>query len=76
MPIELSSIGPYCTISSYTGFATRDDAYDVMLGLHHNAKLYVMQLCFLQPPTTADDDDFLDFRTTTYFSSTFSFSNL
>ena len=39
MSIELSSIGPYCTISSYTGFATRDDAYDVMSGLHHNAEL-------------------------------------
>ena len=44
-----------------TGFAARDDAYDVMLGLHHNAKLSVLQLCFLQPPTAADDDDFLDF---------------
>ena len=33
-------ICPYsCTISSYTGFATGDDAYDVMLGLHHNAEL-------------------------------------
>ena len=28
-----------CTIYSYTGFATRDDAYDVMLGLHHNTEL-------------------------------------
>ena len=33
---------PYsCTISTYTGSAARDDAYDVMLGLglHHNAEL-------------------------------------
>jgi len=35
--------GLYCTIPSYrpTGFATCDDAYDVMLGmlgLHHNAE--------------------------------------
>ena len=28
-----------CTISSYTGFARRDDAHDVMSGLHHNAQL-------------------------------------
>jgi len=33
-------IGLYHTISSYTGFATCDDAYDVMLGLHHNAELF------------------------------------
>ena len=32
-------IGLYCTISSYTGSAARDDAYDAMLGLHHNAEL-------------------------------------
>ena len=34
-------IGLYCTISSCTGFATRDDAYDagLMLDLHHNAEL-------------------------------------
>jgi len=54
-------IGLYCTtrISSYTaytGFATLDDAYDVMLGLHHNAKLWVLQLCFLQPPIATDGD--------------------
>jgi len=29
-----------------------------MLGVHHNAELKVLQLCFLQPPTSADDDDF------------------
>ena len=58
MPI----IFPYCyTIYSYTGFAARDDAYGVMLGLHHDAELKVLQLCFLQPPTAADDDDFLVF---------------
>jgi len=28
---------------------------------NHNAELCVLQLCFLQPPTAADDDDFLDF---------------
>ena len=32
MPIHLLYVGLYCTISIYTGFATRDDAYDVMLG--------------------------------------------
>jgi len=33
-----------------------------MLGVHHNAELSVLQLCFQQPPTAAaDDDDFLDF---------------
>jgi len=32
-----------------------------MSGLHHNAELQVLQLCFLQSPTAADDDDFLDF---------------
>ena len=71
MPI----ICPYsCTISSYTGFATRDDAYDVMLGIHHTAEL---QLCFLQSPTAADDDDFLDFsHDDVFFSSKFSFSNI
>ena len=37
MPIHSYS----CTISSYkpTGFVTSDNAYDEMLGLHHNAKL-------------------------------------
>jgi len=32
-----------------------------MSGLQHNAELQVLQLCFLQSPTAADDDDFLDF---------------
>ena len=29
-------IGLYCTISSYTGFATRDDVYDVIANHNHN----------------------------------------
>ena len=35
--LHMPIICPYsCTISSYTGFATGDGAYDIMLGLHHN----------------------------------------
>ena len=55
----------YCTIHSYrpTGFATRDDAYDVMLGLHHNAERRAVSpaALFSAAPTAADDGDFLDF---------------
>ena len=43
------------------GFAARDDAHDVMLGLHHNAELLSPVALFCRPPTAADDDDFLDF---------------
>jgi len=58
MPIQLL-YGPvvhYIQLG-YTGFVNRYDAYDEMLGLHHKAGLLVPQLCFLQPPTAADDDD-------------------
>jgi len=78
MSIHLCYLGLYCTIPSYrsTCFAARDDAYDAMLGLHHNAELQVLQLCFLHPPTAADDGDFLDFSNDDiFFSSAFSFSN-
>ena len=50
-------------ISSYTGFATRDDAYDVMLETYITTPSCksCSRLCFRQPPTAADDDDFLNF---------------
>jgi len=32
-----------------------------MLGLHHNTELDVLQLWFQQQPSTAADDDILDF---------------
>ena len=32
-----------------------------MLGVHHNAELDVLQLWFQQQPSTAADDDILDF---------------
>jgi len=38
-----------------------------MLGLHHNAKLWVLQLCFLQPPIATDGDDILDFSRDSIF---------
>ena len=57
-------IGLYCTIPSYrpSGFAARDDAYDVMLGLHHNAERRAVSPTdvFSAAPIAADDD-FLDF---------------
>ena len=40
----------------------------------HDAELQVPQICFLQPPTAAGDDDFVDFSHDDIFSSTFSFS--
>ena len=62
-----------------TGFATRDDAYEVMLSLHHNAEHRAVSTAalFSAAPTAADDDDFLDFsHDDIFFSSTFSFSNI
>jgi len=77
MPIQLLH-GPvvhYIQLG-YTGFVNRYDAYDEMLGLHHKAGLLVPQLCFMQPPTAAHDNDFLDFFGRRHmFSSTFSFCN-
>ena len=60
-----------CTKSSYTGFGTCDNAYDVMLGLHHNA-VSPAALFFAAP----DDKDYLNFSHDDIFSSTFLFSNL
>ena len=46
-------------ISRYTGFAIQDDAYDVMLGLHHNAERRAVSPAALF--SAAPDNDFLDF---------------
>ena len=38
--LNMPIICPYCcTVSSNTGFVTRDDAYDITLGLHQKAEL-------------------------------------
>ena len=50
-------------ITLLTGFVTCDDAYDVMLGLHHNAERRAVSPAplFSTAPTAANDDNFLDF---------------
>ena len=59
----------YCTIYSYTGFAAHDNAYDVILGLHHNA--VSPAALFSAAPTATDDNDFLDFSHHIFFMNIF-----
>ena len=70
-------ICPYCcTISSYTGFVIHNDAYDVMLGLHHNAEMYISPAAvFCSPWLPLTTTTISIFARQHIFSSTVSFSN-
>ena len=52
-----------CSICSYTGFVTRDDAYDSVKPTSQTPiELYVdLHLFSAARPAAADDDDFVDF---------------
>ena len=68
-------IGLYCTISSCTGFATRDNAKHVTLGLRHNADSKSCSSVFYSPRMPLITTTFSIFARR-HFSPTFSFSYL
>jgi len=63
---------PYsCTISSYTGFVTRNNAYDIMLGLHYMPSCKSCSSVFCSPRLPLTMTTFSIFRMMTFFHQHF-----